>query len=136
MAFSGALTITDLNDFINPSQACIKPVEQFNKPEAAVPGAAATQIEVDAQGGYFEVSQGATGAGNKKRLETAQISLNDCLACSGCVTSAESVLITLQSHEEVVDFLSTNPPPSAPDHRIPILSISPQSLASLSASLS
>lgn len=27
MAFSGALTLTDLNDFITPSQACIKPVE-------------------------------------------------------------------------------------------------------------
>jgi hypothetical protein len=51
MAFSGALvrlcllelhrtgtdhlqcqTLTDLNDFITPSQACIKPVEQTNKP--------------------------------------------------------------------------------------------------------
>lgn len=30
MAFSGALTLTDLNDFITPSQACIKPVEQTN----------------------------------------------------------------------------------------------------------
>ncbi|EJU04268.1 iron hydrogenase [Dacryopinax primogenitus] len=136
MAFSGALTLTDLNDFINPSQACIKPVEQFNKP-VAEPGAAATQIEVDAQGGYYEVAQGAVGSsGSRKKLETAQISLNDCLACSGCITSAESVLITLQSHEEVLNFLSTNPPYSAPGHRIPILSISPQSLASLSASLS
>ena len=30
MAFSGALTLTDLNDFITPSQASIKPVEQAN----------------------------------------------------------------------------------------------------------
>ena len=28
MSFSGALTLTDLNDFITPSQACIKPVEE------------------------------------------------------------------------------------------------------------
>ncbi|KZO98927.1 iron hydrogenase [Calocera viscosa TUFC12733] len=137
MAFSGALTLTDLNDFLGPSQACIKPVEQSNKPLPAEPGAAATQIEVDAQGGYFEVSQGtARGEGSKKRLETAQISLNDCLACSGCITSAESVLITLQSHEEVLNFLSTNPAPFASGHKTPVLSISPQSLASLSASLS
>jgi hypothetical protein len=27
MAFSSALVLTDLNDFIAPSQACIKPVE-------------------------------------------------------------------------------------------------------------
>ncbi len=55
---------------------------------------------------------------------------------SGCITSAESVLITMQSHEEVFNLLSTNPPPTSPEHRIPVLSISPQSLASLSASLS
>ncbi|KAF8973267.1 hypothetical protein BDZ97DRAFT_671967 [Flammula alnicola] len=28
MAFSGALTLTDLNDFITPSQACIKPLSR------------------------------------------------------------------------------------------------------------
>jgi hypothetical protein len=27
MAFSSALVLTDLNDYIAPSQACIKPVE-------------------------------------------------------------------------------------------------------------
>jgi iron only hydrogenase large subunit-like protein len=55
---------------------------------------------------------------------------------SGCITSAESVLITLQSHTEVLNFLSSNPPVSAPDHKIPVLSIAPQSLASLAASIS
>lgn len=34
-------------------------------------------------------------------METAAISLDDCLACSGCVTSAESVLVGLQSVEEL-----------------------------------
>ena len=33
-------------------------------------------------------------------------------------------------------MLASNPPPSSPDHRVPILSISPQSLASLAASVS
>ena len=33
-------------------------------------------------------------------VKAAEISLNDCLACSGCVTSAESVLIMAQSTEE------------------------------------
>lgn len=41
-----------------------------------------------------------------KRLERAKISLNDCLACSGCVTSAETVLITQQSHEELEKILA------------------------------
>lgn len=31
MAFSGALQLTDLDDFLAPSQACILPVRQKNK---------------------------------------------------------------------------------------------------------
>ncbi|KAJ2957309.1 hypothetical protein NUW54_g14608 [Trametes sanguinea] len=87
MAFSGALTLTDLNDFITPSQACIKPVEQTNKPEPQDPGAAATQIQVDSSGSYYEIrANGASPAGQsgestKQKLTTAEISLNDCLAC-------------------------------------------------------
>ncbi|KAF8313470.1 iron hydrogenase [Clavulina sp. PMI_390] len=135
MAFSGALTLADLNDFITPSQACIKPVEEV-KPidRAREPGAATTEIQIDSTGGYFEVS--SDGPKARTKLQTAEISLNDCLACSGCITSAESVLISMQSHTEVLDFLSRNPPPHSPDHAIPVLSISPQSLASLAASIS
>lgn len=40
----------------------------------------------------------------------AQISLTDCLACSGCVTSAEAVLVSLQSHNEVLTTLDAHPP--------------------------
>lgn len=113
-----------------------------------------TQIRVDSSGSYFEVAarQSEQRSAGKK-LQTAQISLNDCLACrcalespwlivihaysySGCITSAESVLITMQSHKEVLSFLSSNPPLSSPGHRLPIISISPQSLASLAASVS
>lgn len=31
-----------------------------------------------------------------------EITLADCLACSGCITSAESVLVTQQSREELL----------------------------------
>ena len=41
----------------------------------------------------------------KIKLEKAQITLNDCLACSGCITSAESVLITQQSQDELYKVL-------------------------------
>ena len=40
----------------------------------------------------------------------AQITLTDCLACSGCVTSAETILISLQSHSEVLHALDSAPP--------------------------
>lgn len=46
--------------------------------------------------------------GGTKKLERAKISLDDCLACSGCVTSAETVLITQQSHEELRKVLGAN----------------------------
>ena len=67
--------------------------------------------------------------GSVTRLETAKITLNDCLACrcvhyvsvcaklisihqfpfiSGCITSAESVLITQQSQEELYKILDEN----------------------------
>ncbi|KAK8853114.1 cytosolic Fe-S cluster assembly factor NAR1 [Kwoniella newhampshirensis] len=145
MAFSGALTITDLDDFLTPSQACIIPVRGAKTSEDQGP----TEIHIDDDNNYYEVSMyptadagpsGASGAA-KKALEKAEINLNDCLACSGCITSTESLLITLQSHLEVIDFIKTNPTnhdPDAPCHkpRLPILSISPQTLASLSAAYS
>ena len=46
--------------------------------------------------------------GRVQKLEKAKITLNDCLACSGCITSAESVLITQQSHEELYRVLRNN----------------------------
>lgn len=55
---------------------------------------------------------------------------------SGCITSAESVLITMQSHTEVLNFLENNPLSTSPDHKVPVISIAPQCLASLAASIS
>ncbi|KAG7098554.1 hypothetical protein E1B28_000488 [Marasmius oreades] len=180
MTFSGALTLTDLNDFITPSQICIKPVEQVRSQdeEGTDQGTASvcssisflflhslenkrvtrpgqTEIRIDSSGAYYEVTTrpyGDSAAENKvingtsstrygdsggKQLEQAQVNLNDCLACSGCITSAESVLITLQSHTEVLNFLEENTSISPPSKRkIPVISISPQTLASLAASIS
>ncbi|KAG7449519.1 iron hydrogenase [Guyanagaster necrorhizus] len=144
MTFSGALTLTDLNDFIGPSQTCIKPVEQTNFISGAEKdaGAAATEIRVDSSGSYYEVSaDGLSSLRNNSssgtKLEQAEVNLNDCLACSGCITSAESVLITLQSHIEVLKVLESNPSSEFCDSRkTPVISIAPQSLASLAASLS
>lgn len=45
------------------------------------------------------------------------------------------MLITLQSHTEVFTFLDSNPRPDSPSHKVPVISIAPQSLASLAASL-
>lgn len=155
MAFSGALTLTDLNDYLGPSQACIKPVEGKDAPEPLSASdlegvGASTEIAIDESGDYYESSsksQAAPAIGGTKqqqqqqqprartKLETAEISLNDCLACSGCVTSAESVLIGMQSTDELRRVVQEkrDSDGTATSRRRLVASISPQTLASLSA---
>ena len=50
------------------------------------------------------------------KLEKVAITLDDCLACSGCITSAESVLISQQTHHELYSVLrqNTNPVEASP----------------------
>ena len=60
--FSGVLQLTDLDDFITPSQECIKPVK-VEKKVAGSRGGAKIQIEED--GSYIEEND----MGVKKKLE-------------------------------------------------------------------
>ena len=50
--FSGVLQLTDLNDFITPSQECIKPVQVERANIQTKTGSAAIKIEAD---GYYQV---------------------------------------------------------------------------------
>ena len=77
MSFSPALSLTDLNDFLGPSQICIKPVEAPVAPPEPAIGRAATEIRIDGAGGAYEHA----GPSEPTKLQKAQISLNDCLAC-------------------------------------------------------
>jgi iron only hydrogenase large subunit-like protein len=116
---SAILSADDLNDFISPGVACIKPIE-------AVPAAPNNPYEVTTED---KVAAAAP----------AQISLTDCLACSGCVTSAEAVLVSLQSHTEVLSALDKSPSMrlddtwTGQDGMIFVASVSPQARASLAA---
>ncbi|KAM9843194.1 cytosolic Fe-S cluster assembly factor narfl [Aulostomus maculatus] len=121
--FSGVLQLTDLDDFITPSQECVKPVKVEKKQ-----GKSVAKIQIEDDGSYVQVNQD----GGKKKLEKAKITLNDCLACSGCITSAESVLISQQSHEELLKVLRNNKT-SAMEQKVVVVSVSPQSRASLAA---
>ncbi|NWJ05611.1 NARFL factor, partial [Crypturellus undulatus] len=122
--FSGVLQLTDLDDFIAPSQECIKPVKVEKKT-----GNAAAKIRIESDGSYFQINQD----GGAQKLEKAKITLNDCLACSGCITSAESVLITQQSHEELYKMLTFNKTAAPTEQKLVVVSVSPQSRASLAA---
>lgn len=98
----------DLNDFISPSQACIKPVP--SKEETLT-------VSID-------MSDGPVSS------DPVTISLNDCLACSGCITSAESVLVSQQTYLQLYSVLETNLEAlnsglSKP--KLVIVSVSPQS---------
>ncbi|XP_010595747.1 cytosolic iron-sulfur assembly component 3 isoform X1 [Loxodonta africana] len=122
--FSGALQLTDLDDYIRPSQDCIKPIKVDKRL-----GSGVAKIHIEDDGSYFQVSQ----ARGTQKLEKAKISLNDCLACSGCVTSAESVLIIQQSHEELRKILNANKVAVPDQQKLVVISVSPQSVASLAA---
>ncbi|KAK3089490.1 hypothetical protein FSP39_004011 [Pinctada imbricata] len=125
--FSGALQLTDLNDFITPSQECIKPVTIERKPGKV------GKIRIEDDGSYMEI----TNEGVERKLQKAKITLNDCLACSGCITSAESVLITQQSQDELYKVLQENAQllqaGNGEAQRTVVVSISPQSRASIAA---
>ncbi|XP_055902229.1 probable cytosolic Fe-S cluster assembly factor GK14772 [Eupeodes corollae] len=95
--FSGALQLTDLDDFITPSQECIKPVT-IEKTKSKT----GAKITIQDDGYYEETSTGV------QKLQKVEITLQDCLACSGCITSAEGVLITQQSQEELLKVLNEN----------------------------
>ncbi|XP_062517412.1 cytosolic Fe-S cluster assembly factor narfl-like [Corticium candelabrum] len=124
--FSSALRLTDLDDFIAPSQDCIKPVKVER-----LPGSKAGKLAIENDGDYYQIDE----QGTKTPLPKAKITLNDCLACSGCVTSAETVLIRQQSGEEMCRVLdeSLAAPPESCGHRFPVVSLSPQSRVSLAA---
>ncbi|EEF39506.1 electron transporter, putative [Ricinus communis] len=101
--FSPTLRIGDLSDFIAPSQACVVSLKGLKsnskKPEVRV--------------------------SNKQQSEPVKISLKDCLACSGCITSAETVMLEKQSLDEFLSNIDKG--------KAVVISLSPQSRASLAA---
>eukprot|EP00961_Rhodomonas_salina_P180538 2437001-Rhodomonas_salina.1 len=154
MDMSAGLRLTGLDDFITPSQACIKPVESV-EPAA---GRAAAELLLLAKATPSQFSSKRTGrtkrsemmdqrsnlhqprsrsttvlhAGAVARSMTASCAGTEVLDSQaklvdfGCITSAESVLITQQSVDEFLSVLSdsiaptnkpkpaTSPTPSSP----------------------
>ncbi|CAH1402420.1 unnamed protein product [Nezara viridula] len=119
--FSGVLQLTDLDDFITPSQECIKPVEI--KKTSKGTGA---KIKIEDDGSYVHVDP----TGQKSKLTRVDISLTDCLACSGCITTAETVLINQQSHHEMLRIITNK---KEEGYELVVMSLSLQALLSMSS---
>jgi iron only hydrogenase large subunit-like protein len=152
---SAILSADDLNDFISPGLACIKPVETLHQKSAASAEVRTSNYHRNREflSNSSSLSQNAYEVTTEDKVQPenqapTQISLTDCLACSGCVTSAEAVLISLQSHAEVLNTLDAHRPAPLivaqdgnvsvsrkiePDERIFVASVSPQVRASLAA---
>jgi len=122
-SFSGAVKLANVDDYLAPSAACIKPVLDGKESVVEAPTKAnkGATIKIELE----DVPAGAHF--NQIRLDdskkSATVSLNDCLACSGCVTSAETVLIQQQSSAEFLSHLNGD--------KTVVVSVSPQSRAAL-----
>lgn len=112
--FSAALRLTDLNDFISPSQDCIVSL----KKTTAKPN---NNNDDDSLLGKVKVNP----LSKPSNTDVVKISLKDCLACSGCITSAETVMLEKQSLNEFLSHIGSE--------KAVILSLSPQSRASLAS---
>jgi iron only hydrogenase large subunit-like protein len=137
--FAGSVMLGDLDDFINPSQSCINPLfsDDVNKAAAAATTSSSGEQLEDTRGiAKISLENDFSApllppdliklSGNK----TAKITLNDCLACSGCVTSAETVLIQQQSISEMFRALSDE------TYSIYAIMLSPQAISSVACHFS
>ncbi|KAJ1366888.1 hypothetical protein KIN20_027671 [Parelaphostrongylus tenuis] len=100
--FSGTVRITNISDFIAPSAKCIIPLQmQTGEPLVTIRKRQAAMTET--------------------KKSAIKISLNDCLACSGCITSAETILVEEQS-------LTTD---GIAGKQLCVVTVSPQSVCSI-----
>ncbi|XP_049849750.1 cytosolic Fe-S cluster assembly factor narfl-like [Schistocerca gregaria] len=117
--FSSALRILNTNDYLAPSKSCIKSKDGQSKTQDQ-------QVQIN------DLHLNSANISTSKKI---QISLNDCLACSGCVTTSENMLIEAQNVQEFFRLLDLGRDPSSSSpFRIFVISVSSQALSSIAAS--
>jgi iron only hydrogenase large subunit-like protein len=130
--------VNNLDDFISLSQACVNPfVANRRLDDESKPVLAKIDLQSDFSSTEYEKPRESLVQKPsliKSRISTASkgqkvaaVSLNDCLACSGCVTSAETVLIQEQSYQKLLGRLTDF---SRADDLV-VVCLSPQSIASM-----
>ena len=119
-----AVKLGDLDYFIAPSVECIAPLfpkKNDDKNQIAKP------LDLDADMPLVttntdQVKPDLIKSSGENKI--AAVSLQDCLACSGCVTSAETVLIQQHSTEEFLKLFNDK------ENQV-IVAFSPQSVSSM-----
>lgn len=81
------------------------------------------RVAISVEGGHFAQIRDT-------ERNTATITLNDCLACSGCVTSAETILISQQSGSEFLSVMRSIQNKTS-TYTTAVVSLSPQACESL-----
>ncbi|KAL3521831.1 hypothetical protein ACH5RR_014665 [Cinchona calisaya] len=120
--FSATLRIGDLNDYIAPSQGCVVSLKS-NSNSNNTSSSSSSSSRLDK---FHAEKLGKLGTAVKPvETEPVKISLKDCLACSGCITSAETVMLEKQSLDEFLSNINKG--------KSVVVSVSPQSRASLAA---
>jgi hypothetical protein len=128
--------LNNLDDYLGPAQACTNPLFTSSSPadhfqEEDQSGAAKISLDTSIFDGIgdtlFQEEVRPDLIKGGQAGQKATVSLSDCLACSGCVTSAETVLITQQSGGEFLSSIKSK------EYAKVVVSVSPQSIASLAA---
>lgn len=113
--FSGAIKILDLNDYIKPEDECVVIIK--DKKVVLPKNDLSNPFDDEPKVSLIKKNQANAG----------KITLTDCLACSGCITSSETLLIEEQS---VKNFLA-----QYLNFKKRFMIISPQSLSSIAYKL-
>jgi iron only hydrogenase large subunit-like protein len=173
MQFSGAIKLGGgLDDYLAPAQNCVLPLIQTAKSASNTTGKISMSATTDSdplagllsslptsnmQGSSQSDVPGSGFTQMKSDGDKAKITLADCLSCSGCVTTAESILIAQHSSTHLLEVLNaiqnrkndqqndqqnqnigerlTSPPQTGSKYDSVVVSISLSSLLSISALL-
>jgi len=117
--FSSGLRVTIINDFLKPEETCTKPTINYTKQKKPIE-------EIKSESMMIEYDNGVQPEDFSMAVEPTQIakiSLADCLACSGCITSSEVIFLESQSINEFSKHLEQN--------KTIVVSVNQQAISSL-----
>lgn len=92
---SNALRITNINDFLAPTNSCVLPLDGGAIPTPVTNAPAGSVLAPIIPTDSVSTSSSTTAS------SVAKVTVSDCLTCSGCVTSAETVLLSTASVEKL-----------------------------------